>query len=130
MPRPTRRLNEADAAFVAMSAAIGATYAPLTVSVYERAFDSTDTTEYLNEVMARLVPGMRQRITADRLSLALPRWSDVPDFEPSDHIVVLPAPGDGTLRPILDWAQEWGRLPLPMDRPPWRAAYFEDVNVD
>jgi diacylglycerol O-acyltransferase len=130
MPDSPRRLNEADASFVAMSAATGATFAPLTVSVYERGFDGPETTEYLNEVMARHVPAMRQRITKDRLSLALPRWSDVPGFDPSDHIVVLPAPGDGTLRPILDWAQRWGRLPLPVDRPPWRAAYFEDVTVD
>ena len=130
MPIPSRRLNEADANFFSMSVATGTPYAPVTVSVYERGFDDPATTEHLNEVMARLVPGMRQRITTDRLSLALPRWTDVPGFDTSDHIVVLPAPGDGTLRPILDWAQEWGRLPMPLDRPPWRAAYFEDVTVD
>ena len=44
--------------------------------------------------------------------------------------MVLPAPGDGTLRAVLDWAQEWGRLPLPLDRPPWRSVSFEDVTVD
>ena len=55
---------------------------------------------------------------------------DVPGFDPADHTVVLPAPGDGTLRAVIDWAQEWGRLPLPLDRPPWRSVSFEDVTVD
>ena len=124
------RLNEADANFVAMGVAMGGAYAPVTVSVYERPFDDPSTVDRLHEVMARLVPAMRQRITADRLSTALPRWADVPGFDVDEHIVLLPAPGDGSLRAVLDWAQEWARLPLSTDRPPWRGAYLEGVTVD
>ncbi len=130
MPNPPRRLSEADTNFVLMGDATGAPAAPAIVSVYERQFDDPAVVEHLNEVMARLLPAMRQRIATDRLSTALPRWEDVPGFDANDHIVVLPAPGDGTLEAVLTWAEEWSRLPLPLDRPPWRAVYFEDVTVE
>ena len=129
MPSP-RRLNEADANFVVMGAATGAPFVPVSLTVYERPYADPATSEHLVEVMSRLLPAMHQRIARDRLSPALPRWEDVPGFDPADHTVVLPAPGDGTLRAVIDWAQEWGRLPLPLDRPPWRSVSFEDVTVD
>jgi diacylglycerol O-acyltransferase len=130
MSTAPRRLSEADAAFVALGEAIDAPYVPVTVAVYERPFDDPATLEHLNEVMARLLPPMRQRITRDRASTALHRWEDVPGFDLADHTVVLPPPGDGTLRGVLEWAEGWSRLPLPVDRPPWRSAYFEGVTVD
>jgi hypothetical protein len=55
---------------------------------------------------------------------------DVPGFQTEDHVITLPAPGDGSLRAVLDWAAEWGRLPMSLDAPPWRTVYFEDVTVD
>ena len=129
MPSP-RRLNEADANFVVMGAATGAPFVPVSLTVYEKPYPDPATSEHLVEVMSRLLPAMHQRIARDPLSPALPRWEDVPGFDPADHTVVLPAPGDGTLRAVIDWAQEWGRLPLPLDRPPWRSVSFEDVTVD
>lgn len=125
-----RRLNEADANFVVMGAATGAPFVPVTVTVYERPYDDPSVMEHLSEVMSRLLPAMHQRIARDRLSPALPRWEDVQGFDPADHTVVLPAPGDGTLRAVIDWAQEWGRLPLRLDQPPWRSVSFEGVTVD
>lgn len=129
MPSP-RRLNEADANFVVMGAATGAPFVPVAVSVYERPYADPSVSEHLTAVMARLLPAMHQRIVKDRLSPALPRWEDVPGFDPTEQSIVLPAPGDGTLRAVLDWAQEWGRLPLPLDQPPWRSVSFEGVTVD
>jgi WS/DGAT/MGAT family acyltransferase len=123
------RLNEADANFVMMGLASGQPYVPVAISVYDRPFDE-EATEHLMAVMARLLPSMFQRIRRDPLSTALPRWEDVPGFDPNELWVQLPPPGDGTLRAVLDWAQDWGRLPLPLDRPPWRSVYFEGVTVD
>jgi WS/DGAT/MGAT family acyltransferase len=80
--------------------------------------------------MARLLPGMARRIRRDRFSTALHRWEEIEGFDPSDQLVILPAPGDGTLRAVVDWAQDWARLPMPLDRPPWRSVYFEGVTVD
>src|SRR5262245_45477042 len=116
----TGRLNEADANFVKMGLASGKPYVPVAISIYEKPFDDPTVAEHLMEVMARLLPSMFQRIRRDRFSTALPRWEDVPGFDPAELTVVLPPPGDGTLEAIVEWAQEWGRLDLPLDRPPWR----------
>jgi diacylglycerol O-acyltransferase len=123
------RLNEADANFVMLGLASGKPYVPVAISIYDGAFDEA-TTEHLMAVMARLLPSMFQRIRQDRCSTALPRWEDVPGFDPTELWVQLPPPGDGTLRAVIDWAQEWGRLALPEDLPPWRSVYFEGVTVD
>jgi WS/DGAT/MGAT family acyltransferase len=129
MPSDPSRLSEADANFVLLGEATGAPYVPVAVAVYERPFDP-EVTEHLTEVMARLLPGMARRIRRDRFSTALHRWEDVDGFDANDQVLVLPPPGDGTLRAVLDWAQEWGRLPMPLDQPPWRNVYFEGVTVD
>jgi diacylglycerol O-acyltransferase len=129
MSHDTSRLSEADASFVLLGEATGAPYVPVAIAVYERPFDP-EVTRHLTEVMTRLLPGMARRIRRDRFSTALHRWDDVEGFDPNDQLVTLPAPGDGTLRAVIDWAQDWGRLPLTLDQPPWRSVYFEGVTVD
>ena len=123
------RLNEADANFVMMGLASGKPHVPVAIAIYEGPIDP-EVNEHLTAVMARLMPSMFQRIRRDRFSTALPRWEDVPGFDPADLTVQLPPPGDGTLRAVIDWAQEWGSLALPEGLPPWRSVYFEDVLVD
>ena len=130
MASASRRLNEADAMFLTVEQATGATYAPVSVTVFERPFGDDAATAHLQEVLVRLLPAMHSRIARDRLSTALPRWVHVPGFAPDDHVVVLPAPDDGTLRAVLDWAADWARLPMSLDAPPWRSVYFEGVTVD
>lgn len=130
MASAPRRLNEADANFVVLGQATGAAFAPIAVGISERPYDDPELDAHLAEVMSRLIPAMRQRVVRDRFSTALHRWEDVPGFRLEDHRVRLPPPGDGTLRAVLDWAQEWGRTPMPLDRPPWRSARFEGVVVD
>lgn len=127
--RSARRLNDADANFVLLGSATGTPYIPVAVTVYERPHPD-EVSAHLTEVMSRLLPAMHQRIAHDRWSPALPRWEDVPGFDPAQQTVTLPAPGDGTLRSVLDWAEEWARLPMPLDLPPWRSVAFEDVTVD
>jgi diacylglycerol O-acyltransferase len=129
MPHDTSRLSEADANFVLLGEATGSPYVPVAVAVYERPFDP-EVTEHLNEVMARLLPGMARRIRRDRFSTALHRWEDVDGFNANEQVLILPPPGDGTLRAVIDWAEEWGRLPMALDQPPWRSVYFEGVTVD
>lgn len=124
-----RRLSEADAWFLPMSEAIGMTTAGVAVTVHEGPFDP-DLAAHYRQVYAGLLPAMRRRIVEDRWSTALPRWVDVPNDEPDDHWVTLDPPGDGTMRSILEWAAEWAAQPMPSDRSPWRAAYFDGVLVD
>jgi diacylglycerol O-acyltransferase len=129
VPDFSKRLNEADAMFVAVSDAGGVPYAPVTVGIAERALPE-EARQHMTEVRMRILPAMRRRIVKDRLSTALPRWVDVPGFDPQDNVLHLPPPGDGSMRAILDWAARWGQQPFAPDRPPWRAVYFDDVVVD
>ncbi len=115
--------------FIAVSDAGGVPYAPCGVGVLERMIDD-ESREYLNEVRMRILPAMRRKIVRDRFSTALPRWVDIPDFKVDDHIQVLPPPGDGSMRAILDFAARFAQAPIPLDQPPWRAVYFQGVTVD
>lgn len=129
MADPSRRLNEADAIFLPMGEAVGGAMAPIGVTILAGPLDPS-AEAHQRELLSRLIPASRRRIVKDRLSLALPRWVDVPDFEPSDNWVELPAPGDGTLQAVLDWVARWAGHPFPDGRPPWRSARFDGVTVD
>jgi hypothetical protein len=124
-----RRFNEADAIYLPMARAIGGEIAPGAISVLEGPL-TPDAEAHQRELAARLMPNQRRRIAVDRMSWALPRWVDVPGAEPDDHWVELPAPGDATLRAVLDWTARWSVLPFPADRPPWRSVRFDGVTVD
>jgi diacylglycerol O-acyltransferase len=126
---PSRRLSEADAIFLPMGRAVGGEMAPVSVGVLAGPMDRAAEL-HQRELLARLIPAMRRRIVRDRLSTALPRWVDVPGADPSDGWLELPAPGDGTLRAVMDWAGPWAALPFPEHQPPWRAVRFDDVEVD
>jgi WS/DGAT/MGAT family acyltransferase len=129
VPDPSRRLSEADAIFLPMGEAVGSEMAPLTVAVLAGPIPE-DAAVHQTELICRLLPHLRHRIVRDRVSLALPRWVDVPGFDPHEVGMQLPAPGDGTLQAVLDWAGPWGALAFPDDRPPWRSVTFDDVVVD
>ncbi len=67
---------------------------------------------------ARRVPALGRRMVGRGLGLARPVWVDDRAFRPEDHVrcVALP-PG----RTFLDWAADAVLVPLPRDRPLWRA---------
>jgi diacylglycerol O-acyltransferase len=125
----SKRLNEADAMFIAVSEAGGVPYAPVTVNVSERPLPP-DVRHHLTEIRMRILPAMGSRIVKDRFSTALPRWVPVPDFDPYDNVMWLDPPGDGSMRAVLDWAARWAQQPFPADKPPWRSVYFENMTVD
>ncbi len=113
MTQGWRRLNDADAMYVGVDEAVPGEFTPLSLTVYDRGFPDEDAVEHLTEVMSRLLPALRCRLKRDLLSTALPRWVDVPDFDLTEHMFDLPAPGDGSLRAVLDWAAEWGEDRMP-----------------
>ena len=124
------RLNDADAMFLAVERASGVFYAPLSISISAGGHDPA-AIAHLREVSARLLPAQRRRIVTDRFSPALPRWVDVPGFDPEQNTVRLAQPpGDGSMRAILDWAADWSLTPMDPNRPPWRSVAFENVTVD
>jgi diacylglycerol O-acyltransferase len=128
-PKHPRRLNDADTTFLHVGAVTGTPIAPCGVTVLEGPVDRSVREHYL-QLMVQAFPNARSRIVRDRLSLALPRWVDIPGFEPMEHIEDLEPPGDGTYRAVLDWAEEWAAQPFPDERAPWRYAFFDGVLVD
>src|SRR5262245_29436457 len=88
VPDFSKRLNEADAMFIAVSEAGGVPYAPVTVSVMERRLPD-EVRDHLTTIRLRILPAMSSRIAEDRFSTALPRWVPVPDFDPKDNVLWL-----------------------------------------
>jgi WS/DGAT/MGAT family acyltransferase len=128
VPDASRRLNDADAMFFAVERAAGVPMAHVSISVSAGGHDAQQLA-HLREVLARLLPAQRRRVARDPLSIALPRWVDVPGFDPEENEVRLPAPpGDGSMRAILDWAAEWSRIPMDPAKPPWRSVTFEGTT--
>jgi hypothetical protein len=127
-PRP-RRLNDSDTTFMHVGAVTGTPIAPCGVAVLEGPVDRAVRQRYM-ELMLQAFPNGRSHIVRDRFSPALPRWVDLPDDDPWDHIDELDPPGDGTYRALLDWVEGWAAVPFPEGKAPWRQAYIEGVLVD
>ncbi len=71
------------------------------------------------ERATRRIPRLRQRVVADPLGIAPPRWEFDPHFDLDFHVRELPAPGDGSLRALLDYTQKTAQHAFDKDRPLW-----------
>lgn len=80
----------------------------------------------LGEVV-RQVPRLRQRPVADPLGLAPPSWEEDPNFDLAFHLRLAHAPGDGSLRALVDAAQPIGMQAFDRDRPLWELHVFEGL---
>jgi WS/DGAT/MGAT family acyltransferase len=82
-----------------------------------------DRARFVDVLRTRVIeryPVFGQRPVPPRTPLGLPRWEDVPDFDPAAHVrsLRLAAPGDvGALRRHVD---RYVGTPLPRDRPLWQ----------
>src|SRR4051795_8735880 len=74
------------------------------VAVLDRSPDPQRLVDSL-ERATRLVPRLRQRVMSNSLSIAPPRWEFDPHYDLTYHLRWMRAPGDGTLRDLLDIAQ-------------------------
>jgi WS/DGAT/MGAT family acyltransferase len=74
------------------------------------------------------IPRLRQRVVSDPLGLAPPVWEDDPNFDISFHIRRHRAPGDGSLRALLDAAAPIGMHAFDRDRPLWELHVFEGLE--
>ncbi len=76
----------------------------------------------------RLVPRLRQRVVADPLGLAPPRWEDDPHFDLRFHFRRSALPGDGTVRDLLDVAEPIAMQAFDKDRPLWELHLIEGLE--
>jgi diacylglycerol O-acyltransferase / wax synthase len=80
------------------------------------------------ERATRTIPRLRQRVLPNPLALAPPRWQVDPYFDLSAHVSWHKAPGDGSLRALLDFAQPMAMRHFDLARPLWELAVIEGLG--
>jgi WS/DGAT/MGAT family acyltransferase len=88
------------------------------VAVLDQSPDRDRLVESLDRA-TRLVPRLRQRVVANPMSIAPPRWEFDPNFDIAYHLRWMKAPGDGGLRALLDVAQPIAMQGFDRARPLW-----------
>jgi len=99
------------------------------VAVLDRAPDH-DRLRHLLDRGTRLVPRLRQRVRANPLSIAPPRWEVDPNFDLDYHVRFVRAAGTGDLRSVLDMAQPIAMAGFDRARPLWEATLIEGMEGD
>jgi WS/DGAT/MGAT family acyltransferase len=79
------------------------------------------------ERATRTIPRLRQRVLPNPLALAPPRWETDPYFDLAAHLSWHKAPGDGSLRALLDFAQPMAMRHFDLARPLWELAAIEGL---
>jgi WS/DGAT/MGAT family acyltransferase len=79
------------------------------------------------ERATRTIPRLRQRVMPNPLALAPPRWEVDPYFDLAAHLSWHKAPGDGSLRALLDFAQPIAMRHFDLARPLWELAVVEGL---
>lgn len=74
------------------------------------------------------IPRLRQRVVADGLGVATPRWEDDALFDRTYHLRRLRAPGEGDLRDLLDLAAPIAGQAFDKDRPLWEFHLVEGLE--
>src|SRR4051794_5663200 len=88
------------------------------VAVLDQSPDPDRLVESLDRA-TRLVPRLRQRVVSNAMSIAPPRWEFDPNFDIAYHLRWMKAPGEGTLRDLLDMAQPIAMQGFDRARPLW-----------
>lgn len=99
------------------------------VAILDRAPDH-DRLRHLLDRGSRLVPRLRQRVRANPLSIAPPRWETDPNFDLDYHVRFVKATGAGDLRSVLDMAQPIAMAGFDRARPLWEATLIEGMEDD
>ena len=81
-----------------------------------------------HEWATRVVPRFRERVVEPPLGLGAPVWAIDPEFDLDRHFRRMRAPAPGTLRQLLDVAQEIAAAPFDRERPPWEAVLVEGME--
>jgi diacylglycerol O-acyltransferase len=74
------------------------------------------------------IPRLRQRVLDLPVALATPLWRDDPAFDLDYHLRWLRAPGDRSLRALLDLASSLAMQAFDRDRPLWEFFVVEDLE--
>ena len=80
------------------------------------------------ERASRTIPRLRQRVFDLPVVLATPLWREDPAFDLDYHLRWLRAPGDRSLRAVLDLAASLAMQAFDRDRPLWEFFVVEDLE--
>jgi WS/DGAT/MGAT family acyltransferase len=80
-----------------------------------------------HEWASRMVPRMRQRVAEPAFALGTPVWVTDGEFALARHVRRARLPAPGSLRQLLDVAQEFAAAPLDRTRPLWSALLVEGL---
>ena len=78
----------------------------------------------------RVIPRLRQKVVSPPFGVAPPSWVVDPDFDLDFHVRFQRAPGDGTLRDLLDYAQPFAMSGFDRARPLWEFVVFDGLEGD
>lgn len=82
------------------------------------------------ERASRIIPRLRQRVRANPLSIAPPRWEIDPNFDLRYHLRAARAPGAGTMGDLLAMAGPVAMQGFDRARPLWEATVVEGLSND
>jgi len=123
---PTR-MSDADAVLWALSADPGLRMPVLTVIELDEAPDP-DRLRYAVERTVRAVPRFRQRVVADPLGLAAPRWEDDPHFDLNYHVRRVRLAGGGSIEDVFALAEPMAMQAFDPARPLWEWLFVEGLD--
>ena len=88
------------------------------IAIYDRPLDVDLFRRCMRQAVAE-VPRHRQRVVPGLGPLSTPRWVHDHEFDLNWHVRRIGAPGDGTLRELLDYFAPWLQDPYDHTRPLW-----------
>jgi diacylglycerol O-acyltransferase / wax synthase len=80
------------------------------------------------ERASREIPRLRQRVVSPPFGVSPPEFAIDPNFDLAYHLRFQRAPGDGTLRELLDLASPFAMAGFDRARPLWEFVVFDDVE--
>ncbi len=75
-----------------------------------------------------IIPRLRQRVVADPLGIATPKWERDPDFDLRFHLRHTNLGGNGSIRDLLDHAAPIAMQAFDMNRPLWEMHLIEGLE--
>ena len=76
----------------------------------------------------QIIPRLRQRVVADPLGIAPPKWDEDPYFDLGFHLRRTALPGKGSIRDLLDLAEPLAMQAFDKDRPLWELHLIEGLE--
>lgn len=93
-------------------------------------FDSPLDVPRLRRLMTNAVGSvhrLRQRVVEPATPLGTPSWTTDREFDLDWHVRHIGAPGEGTLRDLLDWTAQWLQDPYDRTRPLWQYVVIDKL---